>query len=406
MKEIILDNNLKLIYKHSESELTSICISLNAGAGIEVEKIGVAHAVEHMVYKGTKTKSESQINEQLSSIFGFQNAMTNYPYVIYYGTLLNEDLNSGVELFSDIILNPEFDEKGFKEEMEVIKEELDEWDEEIEQFCEDKLFYNIFNKRRIKNPIIGTKESLDNLTVTDLKRFYEENYFPENTSISVITSIDFNSVKEIIDKYFGMWKSKVISRNSYVNNIEYEKIDASKIQITKRQGIKNAKVQMIFPLDKLNFKELNAFRLFNQYFGEGVNSVLFDALRTKNSLVYDVITRISNENYLKMYKITFTTSKENVNKAVELVMNLIKEINFKVELEIKLDSLIKSYKLKRLFREEQSIILAKELATYDTMFGDYNIYENELGKIDEITETDILNSAKKVLKNSAVQVVW
>ena len=366
----------------------------------------MAHAVEHMVYKGTKTKSESQINEQLSSIFGFQNAMTNYPYVIYYGTLLNEDLNSGVELFSDIILNPEFDEKGFKEEMEVIKEELDEWDEEIEQFCEDKLFYNIFNKRRIKNPIIGTKESLDNLTVTDLKRFYEEKYFPENTSISVITSIDFNSVKEIIDKYFGMWKSKVISRNSYVNNIEYEKIDASKIQITKRQGIKNAKVQMIFPLDKLNFKELNAFRLFNQYFGEGVNSVLFDALRTKNSLVYDVITRISNENYLKMYKITFTTSKENVNKAVELVMNLIKEINFKVELEIKLDSLIKSYKLKRLFREEQSIILAKELATYDTMFGDYNIYENELGKIDEITETDILNSAKKVLKNSAVQVVW
>lgn len=406
MKEIILDNNLKLIYKHSESELTSICISLNAGAGIEVEKIGVAHAVEHMVYKGTKTKSESQINEQLSSIFGFQNAMTNYPYVIYYGTLLNEDLNSGVELFSDIILNPEFDEKGFKEEMEVIKEELDEWDEEIEQFCEDKLFYNIFNKRRIKNPIIGTKESLDNLTVTDLKRFYEENYFPENTSISVITSIDFNSVKEIIDKYFGMWKSKVISRNSYVNNIEYEKIDASKIQITKRQGIKNAKVQMIFPLDKLNFKELNAFRLFNQYFGEGVNSVLFDALRTKNSLVYDVITRISNENYIKMYKITFTTSKENVNKAVELVMNLIKEINLKDELGIRLESLIKSYKLKRLFREEQSIILAKELATYDTMFGDYKIYENELGKIDEITETDILNSAKKVLKNSAVQVVW
>lgn len=406
MKDIILDNNLKLIYKHSESELTSICISLNAGAGIEVEKMGVAHAVEHMVYKGTKTKSESQINEQLSSIFGFQNAMTNYPYVIYYGTLLNEDLNSGVELFSDILLNPEFDEKGFKEEMEVIKEELDEWDEEIEQFCEDKLFYNIFNKRRIKNPIIGTKESLDNLTVTDLKRFYEENYFPENTSISVITSIDFNSVKEIMDKYFGMWKSKVISRNSYVNNIEYEKIDASKIQITKRQGIKNAKVQMIFPLDKLNFKELNAFRLFNQYFGEGVNSVLFDALRTKNSLVYDVITRISNENYIKMYKITFTTSKENVNKAVELVMNLIKEINLKDELGIRLESLIKSYKLKRLFREEQSIILAKELATYDTMFGDYNIYENELGKIDEITEVDILNSAKKVLKNSAVQVVW
>ena len=102
MREYILKNNLKLIYKKAESELSSICISLNAGAGIEAEKMGVAHAVEHMVYKGTKTKSESQINEQLSSIFGFQNAMTNYPYVIYYGTLLSEDLEKGIEIFSDM----------------------------------------------------------------------------------------------------------------------------------------------------------------------------------------------------------------------------------------------------------------------------------------------------------------
>lgn len=406
MKEIILNNNLKLIYKHSESELTSICISLNAGAGIELENIGVAHAVEHMVYKGTKNRNEDQINEDLSNIFGFQNAMTNYPYVIYYGTLLNEDLENGIELFSDIILNPKFDENGFKEEMEVIKEELDEWDEEIEQFCEDKLFYNVFNKRRIKYPIIGTKDNLNSLTVMDLKRFYEENYYPENTSISVVTSVDFNVVQDIINKYFGMWESKFIKRNLHKSNIEYEKLEWNKVEILKRGGIKNAKVQIIFPIEKLSFKELNAFRLFNQYFGEGVNSVLFDTLRTKNSLVYDVVTRISHENYLKMYKITFTTSKENVNKAVNLVNKLTKEIDLKDNLEIKLEPLIKSYKLKRLFKEEQSIVLAKEISTYDTMFGDYNIYEDEVRKIYEITEADILNSAKKVLKNSAVQIVW
>lgn len=107
-----------------------------------------------------------------------------------------------------------------------------------------------------------------------------------------------------------------------------------------------------------------------------------------------------------MYKITFTTSKENVNKAVNLVNKLTKEIDLKDNLEIKLEPLIKSYKLKRLFKEEQSIVLAKEISTYDTMFGDYNIYEDEVRKIYEITEADILNSAKKVLKNSAVQIVW
>ena len=407
MKDIILKNNLKLIYRHTESELTSICISVNAGAGMEHDKMGAAHAVEHMVYKGTKKRSEADINEQLSRIFGFQNAMTNYPYVIYYGTLLYEDLEKGLELFSDIILNPKFDEYGFKEEMEVIKEELEEWDEEVEQFCEDKLFYNTFNERRIKYPIIGTRKSLDSINLDHIRNFYEDNYFPENASISVISSMKFEDVLSIVSKYFGKWNSRVKRRCCLCNDIKYEKIHKDKLFFNKKDGVKNAKVQIIFPLENLTYKELNAFRIFNQYFGEGVNSMLFDTLRTKNSLVYDVLTKIAHENYLKMYKITFTTSKENVEKSIGLVMNLVRDIYCKKELfdDIQLKKLIKSYKLKRLFREEQSIILAKELATYDTMFGNYNIYCDEFNAIDEVTVEDVLNCAKKVLDNSSVQII-
>ncbi|MDU5261925.1 MAG: insulinase family protein, partial [Clostridium celatum] len=128
MKDFIFNNGLKLIYKKSNSELTSIAISLNAGAGRDEDILGVAHATEHMVYKGTKSRNEKQINEELSNIFGFQNAMTNYPYVVYYGTLLSEDLEAGIELFSDILINPSFSEDGFKEEIDVIIEELKEWD--------------------------------------------------------------------------------------------------------------------------------------------------------------------------------------------------------------------------------------------------------------------------------------
>ena len=205
MEEYILDNNLKLIYKHTESELTSICISIDAGAGVETEKYGIAHATEHMVYKGTKNRTEKEINEDLSNIFGFNNAMTNYPYVIYYGTLLGGDLKKGVELLSDIVVNPRFNEDGFKEEMDVIKEELKEWDEELEQYCEDKLFLNSFNNRRIKYPIIGTKEGLDSITLSDIREFYSKYYFPENTSIVVISSVSFDKVKDIVAKYFGEW---------------------------------------------------------------------------------------------------------------------------------------------------------------------------------------------------------
>ena len=163
--EVLLNNGIKLIYKKTMSKLTSLSISVDAGACKEKMLMGLAHATEHMVYKGTKKRSENEINKELSSIFGFQNAMTNYPYVIYYGTMLGEDFENAIELFSDIIINPTFKEEGFKEEMDVIKEELREWDEELEQFCEDKLFLNSFEKRRIKYPIIGRMDDLEKITL-------------------------------------------------------------------------------------------------------------------------------------------------------------------------------------------------------------------------------------------------
>ena len=410
LEEYILENNLKLIYNHTESELSSICISVDAGAGVESEKYGIAHVTEHMVYKGTLNRSEKKINEDLTNIFGFNNAMTNYPYVIYYGTLLKDDLKKGVELLSDIVINPSFQEEGFKEEMSVIKEELKEWDEELEQYCEDKLFLNSFKNRRIKYPIIGTEESLDNITLEDIKEFYFKYYFPGNISIVVISALGFNEVKDIISEYFGKWSS-LYNKKEYRNKINLKSIDyeAPKLEIfnNKRDGIKTCRIEIVCPIDDLNEKEMKSLRMFNQYFGEGVNSILYDTLRTKNGLIYDVITKIANENYIKMYKITFNTSKENVDKAIALIKECIEnlEILFKHIDRKSIEQLIKNFKLKRLFREEQSIVLAKELATYDTMFDDYNIYIDEVNDLNLLTSEAIFEVGSRVLEKLTIQIV-
>lgn len=415
MEEYILKNNLKLIYKKSENELSSICISLNAGAGVENDKLGIAHAAEHMIYKGTVNRSEKQINEELSNIFGFNNAMTNYPYVIYYGTLLSEDLEKGIELFSDLLINPTFESYGFNDEMNVIKEELKEWDEELDQYCEDKLFFNSFDNRRIKYPIIGTKESLEDIVLNDIRGFYEKYYFPENASIVVISSLDFEEVKNMVNQYFISWENrferKKCSKEDADHTIEKKKIN---YEIPKREIFinhigksKTCKVEIICPIDSLSQKEMKTFRIFNQCFGEGVNSILYDILRTKNGLIYDVITKVSNENYIKLYKINFSTSKENIEKTLKLIEESIEKICDYINNDnrIIINDLAKSFKLKRLFREEQSIILAKELATYDTMFGDYNIYLDETNDLNLVSKKDMINVSKKVFNNLTVQII-
>lgn len=404
MQKYKLSNGIKIIYKQNNSELSSICISFDAGAGRDGEVLGVAHATEHMVYKGTTTRSEKQINEELSRIFGFQNAMTNYPYVIYYGTLLNEDLEYGLELFSDILINPSFPTKGFKEEIDVIKEELKEWDEEIEQYCEDKLFFNSMENRRIKYPIIGTKESLESLSLKNIEEFYNKYYCPSNCTITVISSLEFERVKDMVETQFGMWQEKEtkgkIEKQANIN-------PKKGYFINHKEGINSSKVQIIFPIHQLDYLEIKALRLFNQYFGEGVNSILFDTLRTKHGLVYDILTRVCHEEFIKIYKITYSTSHDNVQKSIDIIKKIIEDVknlkNTITDEDIKL--LAKSFRLKKLFAEEQSVRLAKELATYDTMFGDYRIYLDESKDMENLSVDFIIDTAVKVLENMSIQVI-
>ena len=360
MEEYIFDNGLKLIYKKSNSELSSICISLDAGASRDGEKLGVAHVTEHMVYKGTETRSEKQINTELSNIFGFQNAMTNYPYVVFYGTLLSEDLKKGLDLFSDILLQPVFTEEGFKEEMEVIKQELKEWVEDLEQYTEDKLYYNCMDNRRLKYPIIGTEESLNNMTIDDTIDFFNDYYCANNATITIISDLEFEDIRDMVEDCFIDWRSEKLPEDEEV--INYPKTG---VFINKKEDINSAKVQIIFPINELN------------------------------------------QEYIKVYKITYSTAHENVDKSIEIVKELIKDVDsYREKLKKEdIEKLIKSFRLKRLFANEQSVRLAMGISKYDTMFGDGMLYIDETEDLDKMPIDYIIDTANKVLNNMTVQVI-
>ncbi len=352
--------------------------------------------------KGTETRSEKEINTELSSIFGFQNAMTNYPYVVYYGTLLSYDLKKGLDLFSDILLAPVFTEEGFKEEMEVIKQELKEWDEDLEQYTEDKLYYNCMENRRVKYPIIGTEESLNSMTIDDAIDFFNNYYCANNATITIISDLEFEEVRDMVEEYFIDWRSEKLPEMEKIITIP-----KNGIFIDNKEEINSAKIQIIFPIDELNQWEIKALRIFNQYFGEGVNSILFDTLRIKNALVYDVLTRVANEEHIKVYKITYSTSHENVEKSIDIVKALVKNIDsYRSKLQKDdIESLIKSFRLKRLFANEQSVRLAMGISTYDTMFGDGMLYIDETENLDKLPIDYIIDTANKVFKNMTVQVI-
>jgi predicted Zn-dependent peptidase len=399
----VLNNGLKLIYEYKPGNLTSFCIGFEAGANMEQGyELGTAHVVEHMLFKGTKTRSEYEINKLCDEIFGFNNAMTNYPYCIYYGTTLSEDFFKGFRLYSDIILNASFPETGFKEEMAVIGEELKEWKDDISQYCEDELLYNAFESRRIKNLIIGNEESIKAITLEDIKRFYNEFYAPENCVISIISSLDFNYILETVDNVFGLW-----NRNYIKKELKFYEINGEGAFITIREGINGAKIQYIYSIHELNERELKALALFNLSFGEGTSSLLFDEVRTKNGLVYEIGSSIKNEKGIKLFSINLGTSIGNIHIALKLIESIIEKIkqqkNFFNAKTIASSS--RMLKLKRELKVEKSIVLCKELCVYELMFDSADLFLKETEDLESLTNEEIVKVVNKVLSKPAIQII-
>lgn len=428
METLIMKNGIKIVYEKVESDITSFSMAFNAGAIVEEKnQLGLAHVVEHMVFKGTKTRDEEEINELCDEYFGFNNAMTNYPYVVYYATCLSEDFNKAFQLYSDIVVNPIFPEKGFKEEIDVICQELREWKDDVAQFCEDELFYNSFKSRRIKSLIIGTEASVRSFKRKDVVDFYNKHYSPQNCVISVVSSLDFKEIVNRIEDIFGKWKpehkyEKVKDTYEKIKDAEENHamephIDEMFIPLYEdnnfgtfvklKKDIETAKIQYIFPIHNLNDEEVKALRVFNAYFGEGTSSLLYQKVRTDNGLAYDIASSIKNETGIKLFTIYAGTSKDKINQTINLINQQIQEVrNCRgVFTRYKINKLCKSIKLKRSLGLEQSIRLSLNLAVYGVMYGEPSSLYEQIKDLDKVEEKLILNTINKVLNSQSIQVI-
>ena len=410
MERKILKNGIRLLYKKAENNLTSFTIGFNAGANQEEEEnLGIAHVVEHMLFKGTISRSEYEINKLCDETFGFCNAMTNYPYVVYYGTTLDEDFEKGFEVYSDILLNPSFQNQGFKEEIEVICEELKEWKDDLYQFCEDAMLYNGFEKRRIKNLIIGTEESIRSITMKQIVNFYEKHYTAYNCVVSVVSSMSINNVSLIVEKYLSNFKNKKAFEGEALEKKKetlYEN-NKSGIYFKYRNDIQGAKVQYCFTIHDLDSREVSALKLFNLVFGEGTSSILYDEIRTKRGLVYDISSKIKNETGIKLFTITLGTSHENVNKTIEIINDEIEKVKILSNYFNKecISKLCKSYKLRRMLAMEKSIQTSVSLCAYEIMQEDgFEIFK-EFQQMESIVDEEIIKVINKVLVNATIQVL-
>ena len=182
----------------------SLGVWVKCGSRFETaEKTGISHFIEHLLFKGTPTRSAARIAEAIDSVGGQLNAFTDKEYVGFYAKVLDEHLPFAFDLLSDIVLNPIFPNHEVQRERNVIFEEINMVEDSPQELILDVYLEKFWKGHPLGRPISGTKKSVTQIARVDVKRFFQKNYKAGNMVISVAGNIRHRDVQRLAERYFS-----------------------------------------------------------------------------------------------------------------------------------------------------------------------------------------------------------
>lgn len=204
------ENGLKVLVKQDKrAPVAVIQVWYKIGTSYEHEGItGLSHALEHMMFKGTKTRKSGEFEEFVSALGARNNAFTSQDYTAYYEVLASDKVEEAIEIEADRMRNLVFDPKEFEKEIEVVKEER-RWrtDDKPSSLTREQFNATAFLNSPYRAPVIGWRVDLDGMTVEDAKIWYEKWYTPNNATLVVVGDVEPDAINDMAKKYFGGYKS-------------------------------------------------------------------------------------------------------------------------------------------------------------------------------------------------------
>ncbi|MEY5068500.1 MAG: hypothetical protein RLZ47_362, partial [Bacteroidota bacterium] len=199
-----LSNGIRILLKPHPSPIAHACILINSGSRDEENgKDGLAHLIEHLLFKKTEKRNTTQILNRLELIGADLNAYTTKEYTCIHASFLNQYLERSLDLFEDLVFHSLFPEEEIQKEKEVILDEIASYLDQPEEAIQDDFEGFLFENHALGRNILGTPESVANLSRKDILDFISSNYRTDEMVVGVIGQYDFNKVIKLCEKIFG-----------------------------------------------------------------------------------------------------------------------------------------------------------------------------------------------------------
>ena len=309
-----LANGLHVISEYMPAlRSVSIGVWLKAGSRFEPAEInGVAHFLEHMMFKGTRKRTPLQIARSLESVGGHLNAFTSKDLTCYYAEVLDEHLKRAVDVLSDILLNATFPEKEMEKERLVILDEIQSVEDTPEEAIQDYLAMYLFPEHPLGRPILGRVESVSRISREALLQFYQRHYTLQNVTISAAGNVDHDYLVELVEQYFRF------PDNGAVPDPQPPRQFGNGVHWIHRP-INQAHIMMGFPAPDYRSPLKYPLYMLNTLLGGGMSSRLFQNIREKHGVAYSIYSFTELYADTGVLGIYLGTDVRNVEKARALL---------------------------------------------------------------------------------------
>ena len=387
-----LDNGLRMVHVMRNSPVAWCGLAVNAGSRDEIDgHYGLAHFVEHTIFKGTKRRSSTRINNRMEQVGGELNAYTTKESTMLYCIFPGEHIERAIELIADLVENSIFPEHELATELEVVLEEVASYRETPSEAVYDDFEDMLLAGSQLGHNILGEERQLRLLTAGHCLDWLKRLYVPSNMVFFSLGNTSPDKVFKLAEKYFGILSHHKKGGKRKAPSLVTPQRKIVELGLHQSHTIVGARVPGMYDNDRFAMSLLN-----NILGGPGMNSLLNVSLREKRGLVYTVESSMVSFTDCGMIQIYLGCDHEKLKKALKLIENTIDSLAQTPMSEQRLDSYKRQYCGQMLIASDSAEVAAMAAGRGLLYYNSVSTLQENIDCILSVTPSQLQQAAQQI----------
>ncbi len=398
MKKICLDNKVTILTQSTGLlPVVALQVWVDFGSADEpVEWAGVAHVIEHMLFKGAEGRPGQELAKKVEAWGGNVNAWTSFDETVYHLVLPTRHFGRAVDLLAQTVLHPAFDQSELDREKLVILEEIHQGKDQPTHLCSESLFATVFRRHPYGRPIIGFDETVRKIDSKVLRKIHAKHYRGPNLTVVATGAIDETKAAKALSLAFAE-----APKGRRTTHRPTEPLQKRPRKIANPAPVEESTFMLGFPIPGFGHEDMAALSVLSGLLGEGESSRLNLALRRREPLCSDIYSYAYSPKDQGLFVVGGAARPNLVPTAVDRAAQVIEEITTKPVSSEELDKVRGMIRADTLFRSETVQGEARKLGYYQLMTDDPDYEEKYLDRLERLTPMAVLDVSRRYLTVSS-----